>query len=128
MMSGWANDASSGTIELYSPPYLFNGPRPAISSAPTAVNFGQQFTIGTPDAASVVKVTMVRPMAVTHQTEPNQRVIGLSFLHDHVHPNNLIATAPDGGIPHAFAPRGYYMLFIFNGSGVPSVAKWIYLQ
>ena len=128
MMSGWANDASSGTIELYSPPYLFNGPRPAISSAPTAVNFGQQFTIGTPNAASVVKVTMVRPMAVTHQTEPNQRVIELPFLYDHVHPNNLIATAPDGGIPHAFAPRGYYMLFIFNGSGVPSVAKWIYLQ
>jgi hypothetical protein len=92
------------------------------------VNFGQQFTIGTTDAASIVKATLVRPMAVTHQTESNQRVIELSFLHDHVHPNNLIATAPDGGSPHAFAPKGYYMLFILNGSGVPSVARWIYLQ
>jgi hypothetical protein len=128
MMSGWANDASSGTIELYSPPYLFKGARPTISSAPATVNFGQQFTIGTTDAASIVKATLVRPMAVTHQTESNQRVIELSFLHDHVHPNNLIATAPDGGSPHAFAPKGYYMLFILNGSGVPSVARWIYLQ
>jgi len=128
MMSGWANDAPSGTIDLYSPPYLFKGARPTISSAPATVNFGQQFTIGTPDAASIVKATLVRPMAVTHQTETNQRVLELSFLHDHVHPNNLIATAPDGGSPHAFAPKGYYMLFILNGSGVPSVARWIYLQ
>jgi len=128
MMSGWANDGPSGRIELYSPPYLFKGARPTISSAPAAVNFGQQFTIGTPDAASITRVTLVSPMAVTHQTESNQRVIELSFLHDHVHPNNLIATAPDGGNPHAFAPRGYYMLFVLNGAGVPSVAKWIRLQ
>jgi hypothetical protein len=127
MMSGWANDASSGTIDLYSPPYLFKGARPTISSAPATVNFGQQFTIGTPVATSIVKVTMVKPMAVTHQTESNQRVIELFFLHDHVHPNNLIVTAPNGS-PHAYAPRGYYMLFILNSNGVPSVARWIHLQ
>ncbi|PYJ30926.1 MAG: hypothetical protein DME90_01150 [Verrucomicrobia bacterium] len=128
MMSGWANDAPSGTIDLYSPPYLFKGARPTISNAPPTVGFGQQFTIGTPDATSIVKVTMVKPMAVTHQTESNQRVIELFFLHDHVHPNNLIATAPDGGSPHAFAPKGYYMLFILNKDGVPSMARWIRLQ
>ena len=128
MMSGWANDAASGTIELYNPPYLFKGARPTISSVPGTVNFGQQFTVATPDATSIVKVTMVKPMAVTHQTETNQRVLELSFLHDHVHPNNLIVTAPDGGSPHAFAPAGYYMLFILNGAGVPSAAKWIHLQ
>ena len=127
MMSGWANDASSGTIELYSPPYLFKGARPVITSVPASVAYGSTFTIATPDAAAVTRVTLVKPMAVTHQTETNQRVIELSFLHDHVHPNNLIATAPDGGSPHAFAPKGYYMLFVLNGNGVPSVAKWIHL-
>jgi hypothetical protein len=127
MMSGWANDAPSGTIDVYSPPYLFKGARPSISSAPATVNFGQQFTVSTPDATSIVKVTLVKPMAVTHQTESNQRVIELFFLHDHVHPNNLIVTAPNGS-PHTFAPRGYYMLFVVNGAGVPSVAKWINLQ
>jgi hypothetical protein len=128
MMSGWANDAPSGTIELYSPPYLFKGARPKISSSPPSVNFGQQFTIDTPDAKSVTKVTLVRPMAVTHQTESNQRVIELCFLHHHVHPDHLIATAPDGGSPHSFVPTGYYLLFILNGRGVPSVAEWIYLH
>ena len=128
MMSGWANDGSSGTIDLYSPPYLFKGARPTISNAPATVTFGEQFTIGTPDAASIVKVTMVKPMAVTHQTESNQRVIELAFLHDHLHPDNLITTAPDGGSPHAFAPKGYYMLFILNGAGVPSMAQWLRLQ
>lgn len=128
MMSGWANDAPSPTIELFSPPYLFKGARPTIASAPATVNFGQVFTVGSPDAASIARVTIVRPMAVTHQTESNQRVIELSFLHDHVHPDNLIVTAPDGGSPHAFAPKGRYMLFVLNGAGVPSVAKWIALQ
>jgi len=127
MMSGWANDASSGTIELYSPPYLFKGARPTISSAPATVNFGQQFTIGTPNATEITRVTAVKPMAVTHQTESNQRVIELCFLRDRVHTDNLIVTAPDGS-PHAFAPRGYYMLFILNGHGVPSAARWIRLQ
>lgn len=127
MVSGWANDSPSASIELYSPPYLFKGARPVISSAPASVAFGSQFTIATPDATSITRVTLVKPMAVTHQTEANQRVIELTFLHDHVHPNNLIATAPDGGSPHAFAPRGYYMLFIINGGGVPSVAQWIRL-
>jgi hypothetical protein len=67
-------------------------------------------------------------MAVTHQTETNQRVIELCFLRHHAHPNNLIVTAPDGASPHTFAPRGYYMLFILNSAGVPSVAKWIQLH
>ena len=128
MMSGWAHEASSGTIELYSPPYLFKGPRPTISNAPAMVNFGQQFTIGTPDATSIVKVTMVRPMAVTHQTESNQRVIELCFHHHHGHAHKLVVTAPNGNGPHSFAPRGYYLLFILNSAGVPSVAKWIKLQ
>jgi len=128
MMSGWAGDAPSATIELYSPPYLFKGARPTISSAPATAHFGQPFTIGSPEAASIARVTLVRPMAVTHQTESNQRVIELCVRHHRGHHGDLIVTAPDGGSPHAFAPKGYYMLFVLNAAGVPSVAKWIYVQ
>jgi hypothetical protein len=39
----------------------------------------------------------------------------------------LAVTAPDGGPPYALAQQGYYMLFAVNKSGVPSVARWIYL-
>ena len=123
MMAGWNNAA----IEIYSPPYLFNGARPVISSAPSVVSHGASFTIATPDATSIVKVTMVRPMAITHQTDTEQRVFELPFLHDHVHPDNLIATAPSSGTAGANAPKGYYMLFAINSGGVPSVAKWIHL-
>lgn len=128
MIAGWANDGSNASIDMYSPPYLFNGARPVISNAPALVHHGQQFTIESPDAASIVKVVMVRPMAVTHQTDSNQRVLEMPYIHDHAHPTHLMLTAPDGGHPHALCPQGYYMLFAININGVPSEGRWIYLH
>ena len=46
-------------VELYSPPYLFAGARPTISSAPAAVSLGQSFFVETPDAANIAKVRIV---------------------------------------------------------------------
>jgi hypothetical protein len=40
-------------------------------------------------------------------------------------PDGLIATAPDNGF---LAPPGYYMLFLVDVNGVPSVAKVVRLQ
>ena len=77
---------------------------------------------------------MVRPMAVTHQTDGEQRILQLSFIASGT--TTLSVVAPDGrvypygaggGHSHAIAPRGYYMLFILNNDGVPSVAKFIRL-
>ena len=28
---------------------------------------------------------------------------------------------------HDIAPPGWYMLFVTNGNGVPSVAKWVHV-
>jgi hypothetical protein len=132
------NEATNDrTIEIFSPPYLFNpdgttAARPTINSAPDLVEYGSSFSIETPDAPNIQKVVFVRPMAVTHQTDSEQRVIQLSFTH--TGPSTLTATAPDGWHPHAFAPGGYYMLFIVNNNGVPSNAwmttgkKLIYLK
>lgn len=36
--------------EFYSPPYLFKGPRPVITSAPTTVPYNQTFVVQTPNA------------------------------------------------------------------------------
>ena len=124
MMAGWNNTA----IEIFSPPYLFQGPRPTIDTSPALVHHGQSFAIESADAASITKVVLVRPMAVTHQTDTEQKVIELPFVHDHVHPARLTMTAPHGGHPHSYAQQGYYMMFAINRSGVPSVAKWIYLH
>jgi len=47
--------------ELYSPPYLFNGPRPTITGAtPAAVAYGQTLVVTTPGGAAVTKVTLIR--------------------------------------------------------------------
>jgi hypothetical protein len=126
MMAGWNNTK----IEIFSPPYLFNGPRPVISVAPTLVHHNANFFIESPQAASIVKVVFVRPMAVTHQTDSEQRVIeALPFMHDPGNPLRILLKAPNGGgHPHPMAPRGQYMMFAINNIGVPSIAKWVYLH
>jgi hypothetical protein len=123
-MAGWNNTS----IEIFDPPYLFRGARPVISSAPSLVHHGQSFVIESPDAASIAKVVLVRPMAVTHQTDTEQKVLEMPYVHDHAHPTRLTLTAPHGGHPHSLAQQGYYMLFAVTASGVPSIAKWIYLH
>lgn len=115
-------------IEVFSPPYLFRGARPTIGAAPSLVHHGQTFAIQSPQADRVTKAVLVRPMAVTHQTDTEQRVIEMPMLHDHAQPNRLVLTAPHGGHPHSLAPQGHYMLFILDRDGVPSVARWIYLH
>jgi hypothetical protein len=135
---------ASQTIEVFSPPYLFNADgtlasRPVIDSYPdptasTIILHGSTFQIGTAQAPDIAKVVMVRPMAVTHQTDAEQRVLSLSW--SLTSPTTLSVTAPDGrifpyagggGHTHVTAPRGYYMLFIINSSGVPSEAKFVRL-
>lgn len=135
---------SSERIEVFSPPYLFNSDgtlatRPDIASFPDPalaqiVLHGSSFEVGTADACDISSVVMVRPMAVTHQTDGEQRILNLSFIASGT--TTLSVAAPDGrvypygasgGHSHAIAPRGYYMLFILNNNGVPSVAKFIRL-
>jgi len=127
MMAGW----NSTAIEIFSPPYLFRGARPVISSAPDVIHRGQDFVVETPppQGTSIVKVVLVRPMAVTHQTDTEQKVIELDWAHshDHAHPKKLRLRAPGGG-SSALAQRGYYMMFLVNDEGVPSVARWVYVQ
>jgi Ca2+-binding RTX toxin-like protein len=103
-------------IEIYSPPYLFKGPRPEISSAPTAATYGQSLFIGTDQAESITRVSLVRLPSVTHSFDQNSRFMTLSFAS---RPGGLDVTAP--AIPEV-APPGHYMLFIANAAGVPSVA------
>lgn len=121
---------ADSTYEVFSPPYLFaaNGslaPRPEITSMPEEVHHGHCFTIKTPYPCKIAKVVMVRPMAVTHQTDSEQRVIQLPFVV--TGDTELSATAPNGWYPHSIAPRGWYMVFLIGPDGVPSVARFIHL-
>ncbi len=119
------NTIQKTTIEIFSPPYLFRGDPPEISSVPDTVHHAHRFDIGMSQATEIGKVVFVRPMAVTHQTDSEQRVIQLKFSQSR---NTLTAMAPNGNHPHPTAPRGYYMLFVLDTAGVPSVARFVFLH
>ncbi|MGQ0593124.1 MAG: galactose oxidase-like domain-containing protein, partial [Gammaproteobacteria bacterium] len=107
--------------ETYSPPYLFKGTRPTITSAPPSVAYGQSFFVETPNALTTSKITMLRLSSVTHAFNMGQYINELSFSQT---TGGLNATAPPSG---NVAPPGHYLLFILNGNGVPSLAKFVQL-
>ena len=72
-------ESGGASAEIYSPPYLFHGSRPTITSAPTSVAYGQSFFVGTPDAASISKVTLIALSSVTHGFNMGQRISRPSF-------------------------------------------------
>lgn len=119
-------DIGGSTAEVFSPPYLFRGTRPTISSVkatPTStgtintVRYGQTFFVGTQQATSINRVTWIRLPSVTHSFNFNQGMNRLSFAQA---AGGLNVTAPANS---ASCPPGHYMLFILNGDGVPSQAR-----
>ena len=127
--------ARAGTVtretEIYSPPYLFKGARPTIASAPASVAYGQAFFVGTPNAATISKIRILRLSSVTHAFNQSQYINELSFSQT---TGGLNVTAPRAPtaigsppLPPVVAPPGHYLLFILNGNGVPSVARIIRL-
>ncbi len=119
------DDANGGidrdTAEIYEPPYLHKGPRPVIGSAPAQASFGSSFDVDTPDT-NVTKAVLIAPSATTHNTDMSQRYIELGLAQ---RSGGVRLTAPASA---ELAPPGYYMLFLVNSAGVPSVAKFIRLE
>lgn len=124
--SGGCSLSVENTIEVFSPPYLFRGPRPVIAAVPGTVSHGEEFALQTPNASDITKVVLVRPMAVTHQTDSEQRVIPLKFTP--YGGGELRVRAPGGSAPYETAPRGYYLVFILNAAGVPSEGQFVRLD
>ncbi len=116
LVGGGRHDRTAG---VFSPPYLFRGPRPVITSAPSALARGQAFSVGTPDPSRVAKVSLVRLGSVTHAFDQNTRFVPLSFGAE---AGGVRVTAPAD--PN-LAPPGPYMLFLVDGDGVPSIARMV---
>ena len=108
--------------EYYSPPYLFKGARPTISSAPNPIGYGQSFPVGTPNPAGVSKVSFIALGSTTHAFDMNQRFMWLDFT---VAAGGITVKAPSS---RNLAPPGFYMLFILNANDVPSKGKVIRLR
>ncbi|MGF1515898.1 MAG: galactose oxidase-like domain-containing protein [Elainellaceae cyanobacterium] len=115
-------DHAENRVEVFKPPYLFKGPRPAIASVTNQVGYGDLFSVGTPDAGSVASACFIAPGASTHSFNMQQRLVGLE-ISSQSGDELLLKAPPDGNI----APPGFYMLFLVNGQGVPSEAKFVKL-
>lgn len=109
-------------LEVFYPPYLFKGPRPAIQSISPTINYGAPFQLSCTDAAAIQSAALLRSGCVTHSFNMDQRHIGLKIL---ARSGNTLTL--EGPLNAKIAPPGQYLLFILNAVGVPSIAKFIQL-
>src|SRR4029077_10421927 len=73
------------------------------------------------DASNISSVVLMRNGSSTHAFDMDARLVNLAFTKG-------AGSVPLPGHPTGnIAPPGYYMLFLLNSSGVPSVAKFVQL-
>src|SRR5262249_1923080 len=100
-------------IDIYYPPYLFQGTRPDIASAPSVMEPGHSYLIKVSQAADIKYLRLMRPDNATHVTDVNARSVGISFTR--AGGGSLTVTIPSND---NVIPPGYYMLFAVNTEGV----------
>jgi hypothetical protein len=107
-------------VDIFSPSYV-GTQRPQIQSAPTALTYGQSFTI-TVDG-DIQRVALMRCGSTTHAYDSDQRYVGLVFTQQG---NQLKVISP----PNAWiAPPGYYMLWVIDAANRPCTqAKFVRLS
>ncbi|MCO6428231.1 galactose oxidase-like domain-containing protein [Nitrosomonas communis] len=109
------------TIELFSPPYLSLTSRPIVSAAPSSIGYATRFEIVTPQATQQkLSIALVRCGSVTHAFNPDQRYVRLEII-SAAGRVVTVASPPDANV----APPGYYLLFIVDELGAPSVGWFL---
>src|SRR5207247_6227903 len=121
-----AQGSYENPIAIYKPAYWINADnspavRPTITSVPLGVTYGGTFTVATPNT-DIASVVLIKPGSVTHSFDMDQRFVGLSFT---AVTGGLTATVPSNS---NLTPPGYYMLFVVNKAGVPSVASFVHIS
>lgn len=111
------------SIEIFSPPYLFRGERPAIMESPEHIAINQPFEISVDHAHHIHQVVLMRPEVLTHVTNTDQRLLELEFK-----VKNDSKLEVQGPPSSAHMPRGYCMFFVLNEEGVPSIGKFVKLE
>jgi hypothetical protein len=105
--------------EIYSPPYLFRGPRPQISALPASARLGETIPIETPQAGAITEVALMRPGSTTHAFDENQRRVAADFEAEGSSLSVTLTADPD------VLPPGFYMLFLIDLAGVPSIGRFL---
>ena len=114
--------------QFFSPPYLYRkdgsgqfASRPAATDAPASVAAGQSFSVATNDPTNIAYASFIRMAGTTHQVNAGQAFVKLNVTPT---TGRVSMTAPS--IDQA--PPGYYMVFLVDSQGVPSVAPVVRLD
>jgi hypothetical protein len=107
-------------IDVYDPPYMFQGARPSIQAAPAVMQLGRSYLIKVSQTSDISYLRLMRPDNPTHVTDVNERSIGVSFTQ--AGNGYLKITVPSND---NLVPPSYYMLFAINKKGIPSAGYWV---
>jgi hypothetical protein len=138
---GVGTEGFQTAISIYEPPYMFKGERPLLESIDGQVNrlqdnvnhtaqweYGSEHKITyTSKSSEITSAVLIRPAAVTHSSDPNQREVALP-IKEAAGPRGEGKTLEVGLTSNPnLAPPGYYMVFLVNSGGVPSEAQWVHV-
>lgn len=106
-------------IEIYTPPYLYRDARPELTAGPKRVKRGATAVFTTNQASTIRSAKLMRPSAVTHVTDTDQRSVALDLKKTD---GGISVTVPEN---RALVPSGWYMLFVTDDKGTPSEGTWV---
>ncbi|MDF6042646.1 kelch motif-containing protein [Streptomyces sp. JH14] len=106
-------------IELYTPPYLYRDARPELTAGPKSLARGGTGMFATAQGAAITSAKLMRPSAVTHVTDTDQRSVALGLKKA---AGGISVTVPRN---RALVPSGWYMLFVTDVRGTPSEGTWV---
>lgn len=106
-------------IEIYTPPYLYRDSRPELTAGPKSVKRGGTAMFTTNQASTIKSAKLMRPSAVTHVTDTDQRSVALDLKKTD---GGISVTVPKN---RALVPSGWYMLFVTDDKGTPSEGTWV---
>lgn len=106
-------------IEIYTPPYLYRDSKPELTAGPKKIERGGTGLFTTQHASKITSAKLMRPSAVTHVTDTDQRTIALEMKKSE---DGITVTVPEN---RALVPSGWYMLFVTDDQGTPSEGMWV---
>jgi hypothetical protein len=116
------HDTNEFRMELFSPGYLFRGPRPQIGGIAVSMGYDMEMTISTPDWERVRYVIVIRASSTTHTLNMDQRYV--QCIIEGRSENEIRFRTP---IDPTVAPQGWYMLFLVTGDKIPSESVMVQL-
>jgi hypothetical protein len=122
---GFSNPNRDPSFEIFSPPNLFYGERPIITSVQPSVTRGGTLEIATPDAKDISSVTIVRNTAMTHLVDSDQRTVVLPVVKRSG--GSVTVAVTDNA---AVLPNGPYHLFVnkrYAKGETPSVGRQVFV-